>query len=115
MFCDRLKSLREAYNYTQVQVASKVGVKKQSVANWEKDNILPSIEKLIRVSELFHVPTDYLLGLDDHHYIDVSGLPLEVSAHLQLLINDLINKDKFEDKKSQEKSQLLIEGIKSPI
>lgn len=80
--------LRKAYNYSQVQVAEKIGVKKQSVANWENDNILPSIEKLIQISKFFHVSTDYLLGLDDHKYIDISNVPLEVAVHLQLLIND---------------------------
>ena len=89
MFCDRLKILRESNNFSQVQVADKIGVKKQSIANWENDNILPSIEKLIKLSNFFNVSTDYLLGLDNRHYVDVSGLSADVISHIQQIINDL--------------------------
>ena len=93
MFYERLKRLRIAYNYSQVQVADKIGVKKQTFANWERDNILPSVDKLVKIAQFFHVPTDYLLGLDDRHFVDVSDIPLEATAHIQLLINDLSSKN----------------------
>lgn len=46
----------------------------------------------------FSVSSDYLLELDDRFIVDVTGLPMETVAHIQLIINDLkksnsVNKD----------------------
>ena len=78
MFCKRLENLRKAYNLTQTQLAKKLGLTKQTVSNWENDNILPSIDTLIKVCDFFNVSTDYILGRDDKKYIEVSDLSLEV-------------------------------------
>lgn len=51
MFGDIVKKLRTAHNYSQVQLAEKLGVSKQTVSNWENNNILPSIDMLIGVCE----------------------------------------------------------------
>ena len=89
MLNQRIRLLRQARNISQVELAKRLGVTKQSVSNWENDNIQPSIEMLIRLAEFFSVSTDYLLGRDSGEYLDVSGLPKRVVAHLQLLIEDL--------------------------
>ena len=91
MFSDRVKLLREASKLSQVQLAQKVGVTKQTVSNWENDNILPSVEMLIKVCKYFNVSTDYMLGIDDKTYIEVTGLSLEIVKHIQQLINDIKN------------------------
>lgn len=44
MFGDVIKNLRLSYNLSQVQLANKLSVSKQTVSNWENNNILPSIE-----------------------------------------------------------------------
>lgn len=90
MLCEKIKELRIAYNYSQKQLAAKLGVSKQSVSNWENNYIVPSIEILIRISKFFHVSTDYLLGLDDRTYVEVSGLSLEQCAHIQQIISDIL-------------------------
>lgn len=89
MFCKRLESLRKSYNLTQKQLAEKLGLSKQTVSNWENDNILPSIETLIRICNFFNVSTDYILGLDEKIYIEVSGLSLEKVSHIQQIVNDI--------------------------
>ena len=68
MFGTRLKELRTAYDLNQVQLAKELGVSKQSISNWENDNILPSIDMLIRIAKRFSVSCDYLLELDDRNY-----------------------------------------------
>ena len=93
MFSDRVKLLREASKLSQVQLAQKVGVTKQTVSNWENDNILPSVEMLIKVCKYFNVSTDYMLGIDDKTYIEVTGLSLEIVKHIQQLINDIKNQN----------------------
>ena len=74
---------------SQVDLAKRLNVTKQSVSNWENDNIQPSIEMLVKLSAVFSVSTDYLLGLDSSEHLDVSGLPEEVVVHLRLLVEDL--------------------------
>ena len=65
MLGERIHSLRTARNLSQVQLAHRLGVTKQSVSNWENDNILPSIEMLKKIATFFHCSTDYLLELEN--------------------------------------------------
>lgn len=88
MFGQRIERLRSELGWTQVQLARKLNVAKQTVSNWENDNIQPSIEMLVRIAKLFGVTTDYLLGLDEIPRLSVEGLPPSVIAHITLLIED---------------------------
>ena len=89
MLSQRINELRTARGWSQVELAQRLNITKQTVSNWENDNIQPSIEMLVRLSRIFHVSTDYLLGLDDAPRLDVSGLTPETVAHLVLLADDL--------------------------
>ncbi len=88
MLGHRISELRLARNWSQVELGKRLGVAKQTVSNWENDNIQPSIEMLIHLSKLFGVTTDYLLGLEKIPRISVEGLSTDVIAHLSLLIED---------------------------
>ena len=85
----RIRELRKARHLTQVKLAKALGVSKQSVSNWENDNILPSIEMLVKIADYFSASTDYLLGLDDRKYIETTNLDEEQIAHFQQLIDDV--------------------------
>lgn len=87
---ERIKELRVANGFSQVDLAEKLGVSKQSVSNWENDNIQPSIEMLIKISHVFSVSTDYLLGEDLRTYLEVSNLSELQISHIQQVINDII-------------------------
>lgn len=89
MLSERIRSLRLSKGISQVELADKLGVTKQSVSNRENDNIQPSIEMLIKIANEFSVSTDYLLSLDDRKYIEVSGLSNEVVSHIQQIISDI--------------------------
>ena len=78
---------------TQVDLAKEVNVTKQSVSNWENDNIQPSIDMLMKIAAYFSVSCDYLLGFDDRKYIEVTTLTDKEISHIQMLIDD-INKRK---------------------
>ena len=65
MLAKQLRYLRQSKELSQVQLAEKLGVKKQSVSNWENDNVIPSVEMLERIAEYFNVSTDYLLGREN--------------------------------------------------
>ena len=94
MIGETIRELRDSFNISQVELAKNLGVTKQCVSNWENDNILPSIDMLIKISKFFNVTTDYLLGLKDATTINVDGLTLSEIAHIKLLIDDLKSKNK---------------------
>lgn len=91
MLGTRITELRSAFGWSQVELAKRLGVAKQTVSNWENENIQPSIEMLIRLTRLFGVTSDYLLGLDHTPRISVDGLSADMVAHISLLIGDLRN------------------------
>lgn len=88
MLGERIYELRIAHGWNQVQLAEKLNITKQTVSNWENENIQPSIEMLIRIAKLFRVSSDYLLGLEDTPKINVDGLPIHFVAHLTQIIDD---------------------------
>lgn len=92
MLGNRIRDLRISKGLNQVELANALGVSKQSVSNWENNNIMPSVEVLLKFSEYFSVSTDYILGIDKRETIDVSGISKEHIAHLRQLANDLKNK-----------------------
>lgn len=89
MLGERIKSFRLARSMSQVELAKELGVTKQSVSNWENDNIQPSIEMLIKIVTTFNVSTDCLLSLDNRKFIEVTDLSDEVIAHVQQIITDI--------------------------
>ena len=89
MFGEMLKMMRKSRNLNQVQLAAQLNVTKQTISNWENNNILPSIDMLVKIYHYFSVSTDYLLELDNRFYLEVSGLTVEQIAHIQQIINDI--------------------------
>ena len=88
MLGKRILEQRTSLGWSQVELAKRLNVAKQTVSNWENDNIQPSIEMLLCLARLFHVSTDYLLGLESSTKLDVEGLPIAFVGHLSLLIED---------------------------
>lgn len=88
----RIKELRVAHGMTQVEFAQKLSVTKQTVSNWENNNIQPSIDMLVKIADYFNATTDYLLGRDNRKTIDVSFLTEEEIAHINMLVHDLNKK-----------------------
>lgn len=84
-----IKQLRISRGLNQVELAKKLSVTKQTVSNWENDNIQPSIDMLERMADFFNVSTDYLLGREDVTKISTEGLTVEEVSHINLLIEDL--------------------------
>ncbi len=89
MLNENIKKLRLAQNMSQVELARRLNVSKQSVSNWENDNIQPSIEMLIKIADCFSVSTDYILGLQIEKTIDATGLTDTQIAHIRQIINDI--------------------------
>lgn len=91
MLNERIKELRLLNGYNQVELAKKLAITKQTVSNWENNNIQPSIEMLEALANLFSVSTDYLLGREQDRALDSTGLSNLQINHVQQIINDIRN------------------------
>ena len=76
-FGNILKKLRLQERLTQQQLADRLGVTKSVVSYYELQARYPSPEILVKLAAIFHVTTDYLLGLEVREIIDLSGLDEE--------------------------------------
>ncbi len=91
MLGEQIKKLRLANDLSQTQLAHALSVTKQSVSNWENDNILPSVDLLKRIALYFSCTTDYLLELEEEGsriLIEVDDLTIQQAAHIQRIIHD---------------------------
>ena len=61
IFADKLIALRKKSGWSQEDLAEKLGVTRQSVSKWEGAQSVPDIDKILQLSHLFGVTTDYLL------------------------------------------------------
>ncbi len=62
---DKIISLRKQKGWSQEELAEKLDVTRQSVSKWESAQSVPDISKILQISELFGVTTDYLLKDND--------------------------------------------------
>ena len=60
-FGERLQALRQRAGMSQDALAERLGVSRQAVSRWERDETMPETDKVIALAELFGVTTDYLL------------------------------------------------------
>ncbi|WP_300684901.1 helix-turn-helix domain-containing protein [Acutalibacter sp. 1XD8-36] len=58
---DRIQSLRKTRGMSQEELADRVGVTRQAVSKWESEQSMPDLDKVIALSEIFEVTTDFLL------------------------------------------------------
>ena len=65
-FSDKLRLLRTQANLSQEDLADELHVSRQSVSKWESGISFPEIEKLISISDYFHVSLDALLKAPLH-------------------------------------------------
>ena len=87
----RIQALRKKKGISQEQLAEKLNISRQAVSKWETDESLPDTDKIILLSRIFDVTTDYLLcGVHDDKDILETGY----SSHCKTpdFINKLIQK-----------------------
>ena len=79
IFADKLITLRKKAGWSQEELAEKLNVTRQSVSKWEGAQSVPDIEKILQLSCLFGVTTDYLLKDEqaepEYTENDTSSLP----------------------------------------
>ena len=58
---EKIFNFRTQQGLSQEALGEKLGVSRQSVSKWETDQSIPELDKIVAVSEIFGVSTDYLL------------------------------------------------------
>ena len=83
IFADKLILLRKKAGWSQEELADQMNVTRQSVSKWEGAQSVPDLEKMLRLSELFGVSTDYLLKdeIEEAEHIDSSDDTPDFLSH----------------------------------
>ena len=91
-FSNRLREMRLKHYWNQSQLSKRAGVSSSLISSYEKSERFPSLEVLIKLSDIFCCTTDYLLGLEYEQTLSIRDLTPE-----QLnLITELISEFKKE-------------------
>lgn len=110
---NRIKKLREEFGLTQQELADKLDGAKSTVAMYENETRKPSLEILVKLSEIFNCSIDYILCKSDIRHpqkieIDdieiafasgIKGLNKENQETLKNIMEGLLAKQKIEDDK----------------
>ena len=92
MISDRIKQLREQYNYSQSDLADKLGIARTSVLAWENQTSQPAMKHIVELAKLFRVSTDYLLEAENKRTLSLDGLSDDEIAIICSLLNYFDNK-----------------------
>lgn len=91
-FGNRLKSLREQSNFTQQQIADRLGVTVGTIKKYENNTLLPPVDKLETMAICYKTSLDYLRNLDKRPQIYLDDL----SAKQQSFVQEIVEKLKEE-------------------
>ncbi|MDE5939757.1 MAG: helix-turn-helix domain-containing protein [Lachnospiraceae bacterium] len=84
-FSEKLLTLRKARDLTQEELAEKLNVSRQSVSKWESGQAVPELDKIVALSTVFDVTTDYLLKSSEIDDLSVKTEMLEKQQQQMLL------------------------------
>jgi transcriptional regulator with XRE-family HTH domain len=77
ILADKIIELRKRSGWSQEELAEKMGVSRQSISKWEGAQSVPDMSRILQLSEIFGVSTDFLLK-------DEMEFSAEVAAHSDL-------------------------------
>ena len=89
--CEHIRELRIKRGLTQVELASILGVSKSVISSYENGVHLPPYDILIRLSKLFGVSCDYLIGVSETDYISTDGLTEAQIQAIKNIVEELRN------------------------
>lgn len=73
MISDMIKNLREDAGFSQSKLARKLGISRSSVNAWEMGLSTPTTPYIVEIAKIFHISTDYLLGIEKQRTIVLDG------------------------------------------
>lgn len=98
MFGDRIKEERTLKQMTQKELSKFLGVSPSTVGMYEQNRRQPDSETIIKLSEIFNVSTDYLLGRTDIKNPENEDKEMERLANKEIKsVEDALEVIKFQD------------------
>lgn len=111
ILADKIINLRKKNGWTQEELAEKVNVSRQSVSKWEGAQSIPDLNKILLLSQIFEVSTDYLLR-DELEEITNEETTSYNKEYLYLEVHKVSMKESLEFLKIREKySRLIAIGV----
>lgn len=93
ILAEKIINLRKKSGFSQEELASKLDVSRQSVSKWEGGQSIPDLDKIIKLSQIFGVSTDFLLKDEiefEFDFVNVDAEPLEAKKVSMEMANDYI-------------------------
>lgn len=87
--CKRIRELRLRRGLTQTDLAAILGVSKSVISSYENAIHMPPYDILIRLSGIFGVTCDYLLGIDHGEHISTDGLTEIQIRAIESIVHEL--------------------------
>ena len=84
----RLRELRESKNLTQTQVAKRLNLSKTTISGYENNIKTPSLDVLVKLSILYGVSADYILGLENRKLLQIDGLTGSQEEIVKILLRE---------------------------
>lgn len=103
----KIADLRKKNNLSQESLAEKMNVSRQAVSKWESEQSIPDIEKIVNLSELFGVTTDYLLKSGEPSF-ELKNEDINDKDKLPVLSDELVKKYLTASQKSSKLRALAI-------
>lgn len=72
ILADKIINLRKKNSWSQEELAEKLGVSRQSISKYEGAQSIPDMDKILKLSKIFGVTTDYLIKdeIEDPEFLD---------------------------------------------
>ncbi|MBQ8663720.1 MAG: helix-turn-helix domain-containing protein [Eubacterium sp.] len=83
----RLQELRKQQQMTQEDLAERLDVTRQVISKWERDQSVPSTDKVIELSRIFGVSTDYVLCIDKETVEKVAEKDLQQMVEKKIVLS----------------------------
>jgi len=88
ILADKIMTLRKKNGWSQEELAEKMNVSRQAVSKWESAQSVPDLEKILQLSNLFGVTTDYLLKDEKEETEYTEDSPEQVSPLRRVTMAD---------------------------
>jgi transcriptional regulator with XRE-family HTH domain len=85
---ENIRKYRLAKNLSTSVMGERIGVAASTIKTYESGHRAPSIYTLLKISKLFNITIEELLGFAKGTYIDVTGLTLEQRSRIEEMISD---------------------------
>lgn len=93
----KIKELRSELGFTQKDIAKNLGCNQTAVGKYERGELEPNIQTLIKLSNIFGCSVDYLIGNEsDYEIVNVTSQLTKPQSELLSVFNLLSEEDQFQ-------------------